>query len=529
MTKFSYSEIKAAYTAVQAARVSYLPTFSKLEKNVDEFTATSDLTGVGWNAAKEALSPYTVVSKALYNYHCDFGETSAAFLASFESEVGETTKVLDTEELKDLQDKLNRIQKEKTNLMEDIAKNVLNGIIGTTGVSMFYKNFQIDQTQKKVDLLEKYETFEASHVNDFAELIAVGLEIEKALNDLGKSKSFDKKTGMYTYVDCTGKDWYKSISEYNDNSPAQRIEIVKTDEYGYGLRVYIDGQYSKQASDNLMYAQSQEYMKEMGTTTVTMTGEFIGAYDIYRLLTGKDPVTGDKANRLEAGLWTMLLLLPQAKMVDAAKELKAGNKVLKGANLTEKELKLLSKAGYFDDVEKLGKIEKVSEAADDINKIPEIEVEFNRNPKHDATEFARQLENQQKGMNELTVQEYLDNRTRYLAEGRAIEGNAAQQAAREKVLSNKIEELFGQGMSWESAEKEATSWMDSQAALHNPDQIAGGNASIIGGMGDKGINSSLGAQWKYRIDTVDEQIREMAKNMTPEQLKNTYLNVKLTH
>ncbi|WP_255377407.1 polymorphic toxin type 15 domain-containing protein [Listeria sp. ILCC797] len=175
-----------------------------------------------------------------------------------------------------------------------------------------------------------------------------------------------------------------------------------------------------------------------------------------------------------------------------------------------------------------GIIEKASGAVDDTNKIPEIEIEFNRNPKHDAAEFARQLENQQKGMNELTVQEYLDNRTHYIAEGRAIEGNAAQQAAREKALSNKIEELFGQGMSWESAEKEATSWMDSQAALHNPDQIAGGNASIIGGMGDKGINSSLGAQWKYRIDTVDEQIREMAKNMTPEQLKNTYLNVKLT-
>lgn len=48
-------------------------------------------------------------------------------------------------------------------------------------------------------------------------------------------------------------------------------------------------------------------------------------------------------------------------------------------------------------------------------------------------------------------------------------------------------------------------------------------------MGYKGINSSIGPQWRYRIDVVDEQIREMAKNMTPEQLKNTYLNVKLTH
>ncbi|WP_169741052.1 pre-toxin TG domain-containing protein [Carnobacterium gallinarum] len=89
--------------------------------------------------------------------------------------------------------------------------------------------------------------------------------------------------------------------------------------------------------DNLMYAQSQAYLKEMGRTAVTMTGELTGAYDVYRLFTGKDPLTGDKTGRLEAGLWTAILLLPQAKMVMAAKELKAGNKALKGLNLIEKE------------------------------------------------------------------------------------------------------------------------------------------------------------------------------------------------
>ncbi|WP_034563892.1 pre-toxin TG domain-containing protein [Carnobacterium gallinarum] len=179
------------------------------------------------------------------------------------------------------------------------------------------------------------------------------------MDDLGNTKSFDKKTGTYTYVDCSGKDWYKKISDYNDVSPTQRIEIVQTDDYGYGLKVYIDGHYSKQASDNLMYAQSQDYLKEMGRTAVTMTGELTGAYDVYRLFTGKDPLTGDKTSRLEAGLWTAILLLPQAKMVMAAKELKAGNKALKGLNLTEKELKLLNKSGYFEDV---GKLEKASGA-----------------------------------------------------------------------------------------------------------------------------------------------------------------------
>ncbi|QDZ77679.1 polymorphic toxin type 15 domain-containing protein [Bacillus cereus] len=154
---------------------------------------------------------------------------------------------------------------------------------------------------------------------------------------------------------------------------------------------------------------------------------------------------------------------------------------------------------------------------------------FNRNVKHDSEEFARQLKDPEKGMNELTVDEYLKNSERYIAQGRAIEGNAAQQAAREEAYVQKVNELQREGLTLSNAKKKAKEWLDTQAALHNPDQIAGGKVEIIGGMGDKRINSSIGSQWRYRIDIVDEQIKELAKNMTPEQLKSTYLNVKLTH
>ncbi|GAE29515.1 polymorphic toxin type 15 domain-containing protein [Alkalihalobacillus hemicellulosilyticus] len=166
---------------------------------------------------------------------------------------------------------------------------------------------------------------------------------------------------------------------------------------------------------------------------------------------------------------------------------------------------------------------------DDVPRIKEIEVNFTRNPKHNQQEFARQLKDQETGMNQLTVDEYLKNREKYIAEGRAIEGNAAQQAAREEAYVQKINELQREGLTLSKAKKQAKEWLDNQAALHNPDQIAGGKAEVIGGLGDKRINSSLGSQWRYRIDIVDEQIKELAKSMTPEQLKNTYLKVKLTH
>ncbi|WP_297429166.1 polymorphic toxin type 15 domain-containing protein, partial [Clostridium sp.] len=170
-----------------------------------------------------------------------------------------------------------------------------------------------------------------------------------------------------------------------------------------------------------------------------------------------------------------------------------------------------------------------TKAEEAVPRIDEIEVNFNHKTKYDETEFARQLADQEAGMNQLTVNEYLQNRQRYIDEGRAIEGNMAQQAARKEALANKIDELLDSGMSYQEAEAQANKWMDSQAALHNPDQSAGGNPLNIGGMGDKRINSSIGAQWKYRIDAVDEQIQAMAKNMTDAERKSTYLNVKLIY
>ncbi|EJR36013.1 hypothetical protein IIG_01701 [Bacillus cereus VD048] len=46
---------------------------------------------------------------------------------------------------------------------------------------------------------------------------------------------------------------------------------------------------------------------------------------------------------------------------------------------------------------------------DDIPRIKEIEVKFNYKTKFDSEEFARQLKDQEKGMNELTVHEYRGN------------------------------------------------------------------------------------------------------------------------
>ncbi len=166
---------------------------------------------------------------------------------------------------------------------------------------------------------------------------------------------------------------------------------------------------------------------------------------------------------------------------------------------------------------------------EEIPRLDEVSVEFEYKDKFDETEFSRQLKGQQDGLNDLTVQEYFDNRERYLKEGRSKEGSKAQKAARKKALEDKTRELILSGDTPDVAEKKAKEWMKEQAALHDPDQIAGGDPTKIRGVGDSRINSSLGVQWKKRIDAMDEQIRKLAAGLSPEELKTTYLNINLSY
>ncbi|MBS4770401.1 hypothetical protein KG090_04345 [Carnobacteriaceae bacterium zg-ZUI240] len=78
-----------------------------------------------------------------------------------------------------------------------------------------------------------------------------------------------------------------------------------------------------------------------------------------------------------------------------------------------------------------------------------------------------------------------------------------------------------------AAEIKAKDWLDAKAALHNPNQIVGGFAECVTGVGDFGVNSFIGTQWKTRIDVVDEVIDEITRTTPYDKFSNIYLNVKL--
>ena len=159
----------------------------------------------------------------------------------------------------------------------------------------------------------------------------------------------------------------------------------------------------------------------------------------------------------------------------------------------------------------------------------ECTIEFNNKSGLDEKEFKQQLADQQKGLNELTVDDYLNNRKQYQKNGRASDSAKYQRQARKDAITAKTNEFMKQGMKRSEAKAKAKAWAKGKAALHGPDQIAGGRASNITGLGDSGINSSIGAQWKpdSRIGNLDDYVNKLASGLTQDQMKTTYLDVKL--
>jgi Novel toxin 15 len=150
-------------------------------------------------------------------------------------------------------------------------------------------------------------------------------------------------------------------------------------------------------------------------------------------------------------------------------------------------------------------------------------------PRSKVPEFERQLAGQQTGLNNLTVDEYLKGREAFAA-GDAVRNPAVARTARSEFERNLAldlaEELQAGGTSPTQAKAEAARQaaekMKTLAALHNPDLVSGGK-DVIADFGDRQVNSSIGAQWKSRIDTLDEA----AKGIYESQRSGTQMNAKL--
>jgi hypothetical protein len=150
-------------------------------------------------------------------------------------------------------------------------------------------------------------------------------------------------------------------------------------------------------------------------------------------------------------------------------------------------------------------------------------------PSGSFPEFDRQLAGQERGINDMTVDEYLKGREAFDPANRDPKvARDARAKYRKETIKKLRDSLRNEGVGPKDAAIQATQIADTRlktlAALHNPDMIAGGK-DVIADFGDRNINSRIGAQWKTqgRVEGLDEA----ARRVPPAERSAVKMNAKL--
>lgn len=152
-------------------------------------------------------------------------------------------------------------------------------------------------------------------------------------------------------------------------------------------------------------------------------------------------------------------------------------------------------------------------------------------PAAKVPEFDRQLAGQQRGLNDMTVEDYLKGRKGFDS-GEIVRDPAVAKQARDdlraKLIEDAEQQLARENPRWSvdqiqtKAATMAKDKMSTLAALHNPDMKASGK-DVIADFGDRNVNSRIGAQWRSRVEELDAA----AERVPAGSRANTKMNAKL--
>jgi len=137
----------------------------------------------------------------------------------------------------------------------------------------------------------------------------------------------------------------------------------------------------------------------------------------------------------------------------------------------------------------------------------------------------RQLKEQEDALNSMDAEKLVERRDAIHKAGgtEKIRDKPAQRKARKDYKKHRLQTLRNQGKSRDEAKNIVELELNELAATHLLDIIAGGDTKKIG-MGNSGINSSLGAQWRgRRANSLEIEARKMIEN----GLSKSKMHVKL--
>ncbi|MBC1519355.1 hypothetical protein HB877_10440 [Listeria welshimeri] len=348
--------------AISSQCRTYITGLEDVKTAIAQFALEDSLQGKTYDSAKNYLTTTFIPLANGIILICESLEKAAkSFPKSYRNEVDSIS----------LQEEILRNQINRLTILAQNIENIENSLKATP-LSPLLKHFSETLQNSKQEVqkqLVKLLSFDPVSGQLFIEVEGLIDNVERGLKEVNSGKSFNASTGTFSTMGLN-MDWIKPINqqweiyaESKEQLDTFEIKVTKT-QYGTFYQVLRNGQ----VDDELSSAYQMAAIKSDLKTLLHLGGEFVLVNDIYRLVNGKDWLSGEEENRAEAAGWLTLSALPVSKLAQIAKELKAGNRALKGVALSEKDLEALSKAGVFKDTSGVGKKAKKASGANNLLK-----------------------------------------------------------------------------------------------------------------------------------------------------------------
>lgn len=334
MPRIDSNELSNMLQSLNQMRINISEQLISAENVAVELIETQELAGSAWQNTKEYFSVYPPVTKGVWNSLGILAETLSNYLLSFETEVGSVDKRLDSDELQELQDRLNRLDQQKQELLQQFTAFPFVTVLGDE-IMQQINNMQIDTIHKKVDILEKYREFELTHANDFEEIKKQFISLNEGLTQMALQKGVGNPKFGYAPRRSEGMGWLHQIEKFNEKQP--QYELIEEQSTDVAYKVYHNGVLNVELSRKYQELMSEEKIKSL--------------FDMKKEMFMKDPnhfVLGlEKASNEEISFeewrendfWIALDKLTVAQMDKIINNIKSGKKILDDLELTEEELK----------------------------------------------------------------------------------------------------------------------------------------------------------------------------------------------
>lgn len=234
-------------------------------------------------------------------------------------------------------------------------------------------------TARKIEILENYQSFEATHGNDFASLQTLISSVDQGLAFLGNSGNFAGGVNGYKGVTFAEQDWFKNLKDFNKSNNEDRYEVVNISKgFDAIYMVYKNGKIDEKKTteyNKLLTKQQWEVLMTLGP-------------EVFKILVGLDDVEillddgSSSGQKVQASIFLILSVTPVDKIKDvikAAKTLNKGENLLDGVKLSAESLEALKKIENSGETVKI--IKKV-ETLDDLKKLKNTENFTDKSLKH---------------------------------------------------------------------------------------------------------------------------------------------------